>query len=450
MNAREYFLEQYRALSASGDAFWPCQMRDGAATHLEELGFPTPKNEEWKYSNVDRVLTPRYHASPSKLSHDFSEIVTKDALRPFLLEGAKHIVFVDGVFVPSLSTKDISIEKPSRISGAKMSSLTRAAIHEKQLLGNHLGKYAQIAKQEHAFVALNTAMMRDGFVLHVPAGVTIDNALQLMHVSTGNPKQASVSHLRHLVVLDEGSQARVVEMYVGFGNGRYLTNAVTEIALGRDAQLEFYKVGLESDFGNHVATVQSRLSQDSRLVSLSATLGGAFVRNDISSVLDGQNSECTLDGLYVADGEQHVDNHTTIDHAHPNSRSFEIYKGILDGRAKGVFNGRILVRQAAQKTDAKQSNMSLLLSDHAVVNAKPQLEIFADDVKCTHGATIGQLDDEQLFYLRSRGISEAEARQFLLRAFASELVESVRLKSLRDWLSNQLEVRLPRVVVSAD
>jgi Fe-S cluster assembly protein SufD len=251
-----------------------------------------------------------------------------------------------------------------------------------------------------------------------------------------------VSHPRNLIVVGTGGRATIVESYVGPGRDAYFTNAVTEIEGGPGAIVEHYKVQRESEAGFHVATVQARLDRDAGFDSYNVSLGGALTRNDINAVLDAEGVQCRLDGLYVASGRQHVDNHTCIDHARPHCGSRELYKGVLDGASRGVFDGRIIVRPDAQKTDARQVNKNLLLSEEALVDTKPQLEIEADDVKCSHGATIGQLDEDAMFYLRSRAISEEAARNLLIQAFVSEVIHRIRIEPLRAGLECLLFTRL--------
>jgi len=253
---------------------------------------------------------------------------------------------------------------------------------------------------------------------------------------------ATVSHPRNLILAGDDSQTMIVESYIGLNNALYFTNAVTEIVAGENAVVAHYKLQRESEEAFHISTVQASLNHSSNFSSHSIDLGGALVRNDVNAVLDGKGIECTLDGLYMVAGRQHVDNHTRIDHVKPHCSSRELYKGVLGGRSKGVFNGKIYVHKDAQKTDAKQTNKNLLLSEDAVINTKPQLEIYADDVKCTHGTTIGQLDQEAIFYLRSRGIDLEAARGLLTYAFASEMIGRIKVEPVRAQLEHLLLARL--------
>ncbi|MCX6631349.1 MAG: Fe-S cluster assembly protein SufD, partial [Candidatus Solibacter sp.] len=306
-------------------------------------------------------------------------------------------------------------------------------------IAQHLGKHASFA--ENAFVALNTAMIEDGALVRVARGAVIEEPIEIFYLTTGGAQPIAV-HPRSLIVVGEGAQCTIVEHYVGeryqgAGEGVYFNNVVTEIVVGDRAVVDHYKVQQESVNAFHIATLQATLGRSATFASHSISLGGALVRNDANAALS-TGSDATLNGLYIVNGTQHVDNHTMIDHAMPHGTSHELYKGILDGKAHAVFNGKIIVRKDAQKTDSKQTNKNLVLSDDAVVDTKPELQIYADDVRCTHGATIGQLDAESLFYLQSRGIGKREARSLLTYAFAQDVVDRIKVQSLRDSLERIL------------
>jgi Fe-S cluster assembly protein SufD len=256
-------------------------------------------------------------------------------------------------------------------------------------------------------------------------------------------------HPRNLIVCGHGSEVKIIESYVGLGAGVYLQNPVTEISAAPGSVIEHYRIQREGGAAFHVGALAARLERDSNFVSHQLTLGGGLVRNDLQVVLGGEGADCTLNGLYLTDNEQHVDNHTQIDHARPRCASREFYKGILRGRARGVFNGKIIVRKSAQKTDARQTNKNLLLSDEAVVNSQPQLEIHADDVKCSHGSTIGQLDRDALFYLRARGIGEEDARRLLSYGFAADILSRMRVAALRARLEDYLLTRFGRTAAAS-
>jgi len=288
---------------------------------------------------------------------------------------------------------------------------------------------------------LNAAFLADGAFILLPDGAEFQQPIHLLYVATGQGEPTFVTP-RNLVVTGRHCRLAIVESYVALAGGTYLTNVVSEVVLGEDSVLEHDKLQLESLNAYHVGTTHTQLAARSTMTSNAITLGGSIVRNTITAVLDAQGIECTLNGLSLGTGRQLVDNHTAIDHAKPHCASHELYKAILDGSARGVFNGKIFVRKDAQKTDAKQTNKTLLLSEEATIDTKPQLEIFADDVKCTHGATVGQIDEEQLFYLRSRGVDEASARDILTYAFAHDVIGRLHVDPLREQLDGMLHARL--------
>ena len=312
-------------------------------------------------------------------------------------------------------------------------------------MGPHTGFLVR-AEPEVAFTALNTAFLRHGAVLHFPKGCEAPGPIHLLFITTdggaGSGDDAHVSHPRLLVIADEGSKATVVESYATIGEGAHFTNVVGEFVIGANADLQHCRVQSESDNAFHVSDTTATVARDGRYTSHVITLGGALTRNAITATLDDENAECTLNGLYLLSGRQHLDNHTAIEHRKPNGRSWEVYKGILDDKSTGVFRGLIHVFEDAQKTDAKQSNANLLLSKDATANSKPQLEIYADDVKCTHGATIGQMDEAALFYLRSRGLPLDRAKQMLVGAFAHEVSAELPIESLRELVDARLDAKL--------
>jgi Fe-S cluster assembly protein SufD len=303
----------------------------------------------------------------------------------------------------------------------------------------YLARYARY--QDHSFVALNTAFIEDGAFVSIPSGKIVEEPIHLFFVSTA-AGEATVSHPRNLILVGNDSQVTIVESYVGLNHGVTWTNAVTEIVVGESAVVEHYKLQWEREEAFHTATLQVHESRSSNFTSHSVALGGSLVRNEVNVALDGEGGECTLNGLYLATGRQHVDNHTRIDHVKPHCTSRELYKGVLEGKARGVFNGKIYVHKAAQKTDARQTNKNLLLSADASVDTKPQLEIYNNDVKCTHGSTIGQLDEDALFYLRARGIGLETARSLLTYGFISDIVGRIKLASIRDQLESFVTTRL--------
>jgi Fe-S cluster assembly protein SufD len=324
--------------------------------------------------------------------------------------------------------------------GARATGLARAIADGDETVARHLGRHAPV--EGSGFTALNTAFIRDGAFVHVPAGIELGAPVHVVFVATGEA-DGTVTHPRNLVVLERGARASVVESYVTIAPGRrYFTNAVTEVFSGEGAWTEHTRIQRESEAAYHIGLTHVDQARDSHYRSFTLAMGGAIARHTLHVRLNAPNIETLMYGLYLTRGDQVVDNHTAIYHDHPNCNSWEVYKGVMDGRSRAVFNGKVLVRPEAQKTDAKQTNRNLLLSDGARVDTKPQLEIFADDVKCTHGATVGRLDDVALFYLRSRGIPESTARTLLTYAFAAEVVEEVALEPVRLELERLVRERL--------
>ena len=323
-----------------------------------------------------------------------------------------------------------------------MPPLARSIGESADVVESHLTRAA--AADRYAFTALNTAFLLDGAFVFVPAGVIVDAPIHCVFMSTAE-EQPTAAHPRVLVVIGAGSRATIVESYSGRGSSAYFTNAVTEVFAGENATVDHYKLQQENAAAAHIGALYLRAERHAKVSCHSINLGGSLVRNDVVAVLDGEGGECALNGLclYLADDRRVVDNHTTIDHAKPHCGSREIYKGILADHARAVFNGKIIVRPDAQKTDAKQTNKALLLSEDAQINTKPQLEIFANDVKCTHGAAIGQMDDEAIFYLRARGLDEPEARRMLIRAFAGDVLGRMPIEALGARLDEELMRRLP-------
>jgi Fe-S cluster assembly protein SufD len=411
---------------------WIREVRRSAISCFADLGFPSTRNEDWKYTSVTPLAQVPFETKVPPASTISGDIV---APLSFTDPAYNRVVFVNGVFSPELSAlRGIA-------SGIQVGSLAEALHDDAAKVEPYLARHARY--QNHSFVALNTAFIEDGAFVFVPEGLVLEEPLYLVFVST-TEGQPTVCHPRNLVVLGNASQARIVESYVGVGSGIYFANAVTEIVAGDGAVVDHYRLQRETDQGFHVGALAVHLSRHSNFTTHSLTLGGSLVRNDVHAVLDGEGIECVLNGLYLVDGQRHVDNHTHIEHVKPRSSSRELYKGVLDGKARGVFNGKILVHKAAQKTDAKQTNRNLLLSPDAVVNTKPQLEIYTDDVKCAHGSTIGQLDLDALFYLRSRGIDEESARSLLCYAFASDIVRRIKIGPMRARLDQYLTSKFRR------
>jgi Fe-S cluster assembly protein SufD len=411
---------------------WLRTARRSAADAFERTGFPTTRDEEWRFTNVALITDSPFVPAPA------TEVSPEEAAR-FVVPGLDGpvMVFVNGRLARALSSLDVPV------AGLTASTLADAIERTPSALEPHLGRHTNLA--DRPFAALNTALFEDGALISIADNAVVEQAIQIVFLSTATPAPAA-SHPRVLVVLGRNSQARVIETFAGIGPARGFTNAVTEAVVGSGSVLDHYRLQRESDSAFHVGHTQFRLGRSSSSSSHSMAFGGLIARHDAVAVLADEGATCTLNGLYVADGLRLVDNHTEIDHAMPHGTSHEIYKGILAGRARGVFNGRIRVRPDAQKTDAKQTNKTLLLSDEAQVNTKPQLEIFANDVKCTHGATVGQLSDDALFYLRARGIGLDDARSLLVRAFLTDVTSRMALEPVRAELDRMLAAMLPAML----
>jgi Fe-S cluster assembly protein SufD len=449
-------------------------LRQAAIARFAALGFPTTRQEEWRYTNLAPLARAAFQRAPVRMGGSGATSaagapaaprVGPGAVERWAFDAAATLVFVDGQFAPELST-GAGGEGPGA-PGILVTSLAAVLAREPGRVTPWLGRHTSF--QDQPFVALNTAFLQDGAVVLVPRGAVLERPVHLLYLSTpfpvapvrrsrhagagagaqaaapakpAVPAPATVSYPRNLIVAGEGSQLTVVETYAG--EGAYFTCAVTELVAGPGAAIDHYKVQRESREAYHLATLQVYGDRASVISSHSISLGGGLVRNDVNALLDGEGIDCILNGLYLADGRQLVDNHMRVEHAKPHCGSHELYKGILDGKARTVFNGLIHVHPGAQKTDAKQSNRNLLLSADAIANSNPRLEIFADDVKCTHGSTVGQLDADAVFYLRSRGIGEAAARSLLTYAFASDIVARIKVEAVRHDLEEYLFARLPQ------
>jgi len=404
-------------------------MRREAISSFAAQGFPTRRMEDWRATNVAPIANTDF-----QLSSQADNVVAAD-LESFSYAEGIELTLVNGRLVPELSRLDAIPE------GVTICSLAAAMERSPELVDRWLGRLADPGK--NPFVALNTAFFEDGVVIHVPRGTIVESPVNVLFV--GRPQDEPVASFpRLLVIAEEASQLRLVEQYVTVGDGAYLSCAVTEIVAGEAAVIDHYKLERESRAAMHMATLQILQERASNFSSHSISWGGGLVRNDVNSVLAGEGCEGILNGLYLVEGTQHVDNHMRVEHKAAHCDSHELYKGILEGHARAVFNGRIYVHPGAQKTDAKQTNRNLLLSPNALCYSNPQLEIFADDVKCTHGSTVGQLDETAMFYLRSRGIGEKAAQSLLTYAFAADVVERIRLPEVRRDLEEFLFRRLPR------
>jgi Fe-S cluster assembly protein SufD len=388
------------------------EVREAAQARFEALGFPSTKNEDWKYTNLAPfVKKPWERAAAVRLAEIDHPLADLECPR---------LVFVSGRYEPRLSTP------PSGVRAGSMRDALPAGV----------ARYADFSR--NAMVALNTAQFEDGAFVEIAAGAALDAPVHILYISTGG----GVSYPRTWIVAGRESQASIIESYLGLGDAAGFTAAVTELVAGDGAVIEHVKLQAESAGALHWGMLRVEQGAASNVASHNVAFGAALARTEIVAVLAGEGAECVLNGLYLTHGAQHIDTHTTLDHAKPHTTSRELYKGVLDGRSQGVFHGRIVVRPEAQKTDAIQRNRNLLLSREALVNTKPQLEIYADDVRCTHGATVGQVDEDAVFYLRSRGIPLDEARSLLVRAFSSEILDSIRMESLRMRLAAAVAARL--------
>ncbi len=415
-----------------GEPPWLQKTRRAAIGRLQSLGFPTQKQEAWKHTDVRPLTKIPFQvdgpAEAARVPGDLIEAYTFGVLK------CSQLVFMNGEFAPKLSYLRWLPE------GVRVRSIGEVRQMRPRELEPHLGKLVPFDK--HAFTALNAAFLQDGAFVHIPRGAVVEEPVHLLYVSTASD-HPTVSYPRNLIVMEENSHATIIESYAGLDKGVTLTNAVTEIDVGAGAVLDHYKMQREGDNAFHVSTTALHQGRGSTVTSNSISLGGGLVRNDVDTLFADEGSELMLNGLYLLHGQQHCDNHTFIDHAKPSCTSRELFKGILDGKSQGIFYGKILVQKGAQKTNARQTNKNLLLSKESFADSTPALEILADDVKCSHGSTVGQLDESAIFYLRSRGIDEETARAMLTYAFASEIINSVKVASMRIKLDQLVLSRLP-------
>lgn len=432
---RTYYLESFARFDTAtvGNGHeWLRPVRQAAIARFGELGFPTIRHEDWRFTNLAPI-----GQIPFQLARDARGKVTRQGLEQFSIPGlgGAHLVFVNGRYVAALSSPE------SLGDGLSVRSLAEALRGDRDVLEQHLTRYA--GYYDDAFSALNTAFMEDGAFVHIHRGRVIDQPIRLLYVSTATA-QPIVTHPRNLIVLDEDSQAVIIEDYVSLDAGVYFSNVITEAVVGQNGVLSHYLLEQESEQAFNISTLRVEQGRSSNVTSHTVMLGGALVRNNVHPVLSGEGGECVINGLFMAKGRQHMDNFMRVEHASPHCDSRQFYHGILDGHSHGVFSGRIIVHKDAQKTDAKQTNKNLLLSQGAQIDSKPQLEIYADDVKCTHGATIGQIDQDAVFYLRSRGIAEDAARALLLFGFAGESLERMKDEPIRKHLERLVADWLPR------
>lgn len=421
------YLAQFAQLDRERPApDWLAPLRQAAIARFAELGFPSTREEEWRLTNVEPIARTRFRPAPAPRPEE-ALLARAGELAG---DGAGcRLVFVNGRYAAALSSAG------SLPAGVVAGSLAEALTAQRPLVEPYLARLADW--RQHPFRALNTAFLADGAFVYLPPGRAIEAPIWLVFVSTA-PGEPVVAHPRTLVVAGRASQATIVECYLGAGGEVYFTNAVSEVALGDGAVLDYYTVQQESEAAFHIATLEVHQGRSSRFDSHAVALGSALGRQELTVVLGAEGAECSLEGLYAPAGTQHLETRTTIDHAKPHGTSRELYKGILAGRSRGVFAGRIVVRPDAQKTNASQTNKNLILSDEAVADSKPELQIFANDVRCSHGSALGQLDRDALFYLRTRGLPEAAARDLLVRAFAADVLDGLRVAPLRAALEPRL------------
>lgn len=424
-NEKLTYLAAIEQLKTQDAPDWLTKLRDAGAARFAELNFPTRKDENWRFTNVAPLVRSNFEPNNAPTTG-----IDASAIKPFVISDASwaELVFVDGFFAPDLS------RLPGQ-DGVNVQPLRNAIANGDTALQQHLGQ--GLNGSANIFGALNAALMQDGAFIHVSKNTVAESPIHVLYVSTG--RSASASNLRNVIALDVHAELTIVEDYVSLNGGQpYFNNVVTEAFLGEGAQLRRTKIADEHDDAFHLATMRVHQDRSSGFHSQSFALNGKIVRNQLDIVLDGEGAECNCTGLYMTDAEKLVDNLVSVDHAKPNCQSWIGYKGVLDDASRAVFSGQVMVRRDSQKTNSDQLNQNLLLSDKATIDTKPLLEIFADDVKCTHGATIGQHPKEIIFYFRSRGMSEAMARGMLTYGFADEVVSDVTLEPVRDRLEKHV------------
>ena len=410
---------------------WFSKQRQSAFDIFQESGFPNTRVEDWKYTDVRPIAKNTFsnitESNVASDNNEIDEILIKDL-------DCVNLVFINGAYSEKYSDiKNIS-------SKIVIKSMADALINDESLLKKHLTKH--INQELNSFTALNTAFIQDGAYINISANTNIDKPINITYISRDS-NHPFATHPRNLIVMGENSNATIIENYVGSGKVNYFTNSVTETVLLQGAVLKHYKIQQEGSSAFHIASLNTSQSKDSRFESHLVSIGGALVRNNINASLNEEGAEIIMNGLYMTEDVQHVDNHTRVDHLKPHTQSHQNYRGVLNGKSRGVFNGKVVVHPQAQKIEAYQNNANLLLSDDAEIDTKPELEIYADDVKCTHGATVGQLDDDMLFYLRSRAVDEKTARSLLTYAFADEVISEINIKEIQNKLERLIIGRLP-------
>ncbi len=426
--------EELEPNAFAGEPQWVFDLRKAGIALFSTVGYPTKRDEDWRFSNVSAIADLEFLPSlKPAVEGDTGWLPNLKGLAdklPFREIDTHRLVFVDGHYAPHLSD-------PGSQEGVKIAALSQALDEDSSFLQDHLCSLS--SNEKNGFSGLNQAFFSDGLVLHVPKGVQVEKPIEVVFVGY---REGVTAHVRNLAVVEESAKVVVIETHVSDTNGVHMTNVVNEWFVGDNANAEHVKVQDQNKSSFHIGGFHSRSGRNSHLAHHSIALGALLSRNDLRTCLDGEGQNCVLNGLYITRGVQVADHHMVVDHAKPHCESHEYFNGILDDGSKGVFHGRIHVRQVAQKTDAKQTNKNVLLSDSATVNTKPQLEIYADDVKCTHGATIGQLDPQSIYYLRTRGIGEKRARQMLVHGFAGEIIDRIEYVPVREELDKLVWERL--------
>jgi Fe-S cluster assembly protein SufD len=430
---KEWYSSQFNDFekSLNGQLKTPLHLlRKQAIEKFNELGFPTTQNEEWKFTNVSRLLNYKFVPAILNKGNELGEI----DLQKYLIKNpdVNLIVFFNGKYL-----KEYSKILP-QAKGVEIKEFSSGLLSDLEFIQQNFSNYL---KNGNGFIALNTAFSLNGVIIKIPDNLIINEPIHLLYLS-GDSTQNLLIQPRNVIICGKNSQLKIIESFHSLSENPYLFNSVSEIILEENSVVDYYKVQNEEDSVFHINRMQVILNRSSVFTSLTVTMGGEIIRNDLNAELVAENSECHFLGFYLADGNRLLDNHTLIDHAKPHCHSNEFYKGILEGKSRAVFNGKVIVRKDAQKTLAYQSNKNLLLSKEAKINTKPQLEIFADDVKCSHGATVGQLDEQSLFYLQSRGITKEKAKSMLIKAFANDILELIKIDSLKEQLNDQILERL--------
>ena len=433
----DHYLAAYELLDLnepSNDASWVRDLRSAAISRFSEIGLPTTRrgNEEWKYTDVRPIARREFRPATASSA---SAILADKRWEQFTFSetGWNRLVFVNGAYLDELSSL------PSLPAGVKATAIATAIESGDALVKEHLGRHADF--KSSGFTALNTAFIQDGAVVHIPDNAVLDVPIHLLFLFTSQEDEA-VTHPRVLIHAGVNSSATVIESYAGLSEGLTLTNAVTEVLIGQGALLRHYTVQQQSEDAYHISTTEAVLSRDSSFSSVVIDLGGKLVRHNLNARMAGEGASCTLNGLYMVTGTQHVDNQVIIEHKMPYTTSRELYKGILDGKSRSVFHGSIIVREGAKKVDAFQTDKNLLLSDQAEADTKPAFWIYTDDVRCGHGASCGHIDEDAIFYMKSRGLDDLTARNFLIHGFVSEVIAKIELEPLREHVDQIVHSKL--------